>query len=260
MIITEFIQKFEKYFPAHLAYKWDNVGLQLGNDSSEITSILLSLDLTLEVLDEAIEKNVNFIIVHHPMIFSPIKSITTGTYQGNLLIKAIKNNINIYVAHTNFDISNYGMNKILADMLELQDQHIIDMETLEEGLGRYGVLKKPVSLMNFVRTVKSTFNIDSAKLIGNTESDKLISSVAICGGSGSSLLTNNTLEICDIYISGDITYHHALDAINKGLIVLDVGHNIEKNSLNKLQNIIIDFSNDFDVIISDIDTNPYKNV
>ena len=260
MIITEFIQRFEEYFPTHLAYKWDNVGLQLGDESSKITNVLLSLDLTTDVIDEAIKMNSNFIVVHHPMIFSPVKSITTGTYLGNMLIKAIKNNINIYVAHTNFDISNYGMNKILADMLELQDQHIIEMETLEEGLGRYGVLKEPVSLMKFIRTVKSAFKIESAKLIGNVKSDKTISSVAICGGSGSSLLTNDTLEICDIYISGDITYHHALDAINKGLIVLDVGHNVEKNSLNKLCNLITDFSKDFGVTISKVKTNPYKNV
>lgn len=260
MIITEFIQKFEEYFPTHLSYKWDNVGLQLGNETLEITNILLSLDLSNEVIDEAISNNVNFIVLHHPMIFTAIKSITTKNYLGNMIMKAIKNNINIYVAHTNFDISNYGMNKILADMLGLQNQHIIEMETLQEGLGRYGLLKEPVSLSEFIRTVKTTFNIDSAKLIGNCKIDKLIQSVAICGGSGSSLLTNDILEACDIYISGDITYHHALDAINKGLIVLDVGHNIEKNSLTKLSELITEFSTEYKVIISNVNTDPYRNV
>jgi dinuclear metal center YbgI/SA1388 family protein len=260
MKIVQFIQKFEEYFPTHLAYKWDNVGLQLGDKNSEITNILLSLDLTEEVIDEAIRNNANFVIVHHPIIFSPIKAITADNYLGNMIIKAIKNNINIYVAHTNFDLSNFGMNKILADLLELQEQKIIEMETLEEGLGRFGLLKETISLMDFVNNVKSIFDIDSAKLIGNVNLDKLITSVAICGGSGSSLLSNKTLESCDIYISGDITYHHALDAINNGLTVLDVGHNIEKKSLNRLLEIVMSFSNEFKVVISNIDTNPYKNV
>lgn len=260
MRITQFIQKFEKYFPTYLAYKWDNVGLQLGDEKSKITGILLSLDLTEEVIDEAICKNINFIVVHHPIIFSPIKSITTNNYLGNMLMNAIKNNINIYVAHTNFDLSNFGMNKILADLLGLQDQQIIEMETLEEGLGRFGILKEPLSLIKFIGNVKSLFDIDSAKLIGNAPPDKIITSVAICGGSGSSLLTHEAVEDCDIYISGDITYHHALDAINKGLTVLDVGHNVEKKSLNSLAIIISDFSSDFKVIVSKVDTNPYKNV
>ena len=260
MIINEFIQEFEKYFPINLAYKWDNVGLQIGSEKDKITSILVSLDLTTEVVNEAINNNSNLIVVHHPIIFSPIKSIDTDTYFGKLLKKIIKNNINIYVAHTNFDLSNHGMNKLLADILELENQKVIEFETPQEGLGRYGVLRNEILLKDFIKVVKSVFKVDNLQLIGSTDLNKTISNVAITGGSGSSLLTNQVLEKCDVYITGDVTYHHALDALNKGLTVLDVGHNIEKNGLPGLIDIITEFTTNITIRLSQVDTNPYKKV
>ncbi|MCK5762368.1 MAG: Nif3-like dinuclear metal center hexameric protein [Candidatus Izimaplasma sp.] len=129
---------FETFYPRDLAYEWDNVGCQIGSLNKEVNIILLSLDLTLEVVDEAISNKVELIIVHHPLIFSPIKSIDTDTYKGMLIEKLIKNEITLYVAHTNFDISNKGMNLILANMLNLKNQKILDYTTESEGLGRVG--------------------------------------------------------------------------------------------------------------------------
>ncbi len=260
MIISEFINKFEELFPKHLAYKWDNVGLQVGSETSEIKNILLSLDLTDEVVDEAISNDVNLIVVHHPMIFTPLKTINSDTYLGSMIKKIIKNDINVYVAHTNFDLSNYGMNKILADMLNLKNQKIIELETLEEGLGRFGDLNKPMSLVNFISEVKRVFNIDSMDLITRENDEHMIKSVAICGGSGSSLLTNDTLEYVDVYITGDVTYHHALDACNNGITVLNVGHNIEKHGFLKIKKTLEEYSSDYRIYISQVDTNPYKKV
>ena len=260
MIVSEFIKKFEEYFPENLAYKWDNVGLQVGSEHSKITSILVSLDLTIDVIDEAISKKCNFIIVHHPMIFTPVKKINTDSYLGELISKIIKNDISIYVAHTNFDLSNFGMNKILADMLEIQDQKVIEFETLEEGLGRYGVLKESKTIKEFISIIKKVFGIDYVKLITNKSIDSSIKSVAIVGGSGSSLLSNDTLNICDLYITGDVTYHHALDAINNGLTVIDVVHNVERHGIESIKKHIEKYSNDYKVFLSVVDTNPYKIV
>lgn len=258
MIVSEFIMKFEQLYPEQLAYKWDNVGLQIGSMTNEINNVLLTLDLTNEVVDEAIQNDANFIVVHHPIIFTPIKSINTDSYLGNLITKIIKNDINIYVAHTNFDLSNHGMNKILADMLDLQDQNIIELETLEEGLGRYGTLKYSISLWEFIIKIKKKFTIDNVKLISTKRSDYMIKTVAICGGSGSSLLANDLLENIDIYITGDVTYHHALDALNKGLTVLDIGHNIEQHGIRSIKKTLENFSSEFKVLLSSVDTNPYK--
>lgn len=260
MNIREFILKFEELYPKSFSYQWDNVGLQIGSSDIEISNILVSLDLTAHVVDEAISNRANLIVVHHPIIFSPIKQINLDSYFGKLISKIIKNNINIYVAHTNFDISNFGMNKILADLLGLQNQQLIEMETDKEGLGRYGNLLESLPLNKFIEVVKTVFKINSARLIGNTDPFEKVQTIAITGGSGSSLLSSSILSKCDVYVTGDITYHHALDAINNGLTVLDVGHNIEKNALPKLCEIISEFSSDYKVYLSQVNTDPYKIV
>ncbi len=255
MIVKDFINQFEELFPQHLAYNWDNVGLQLGSKELKISNILLSLDLTIEVIDEAIENNCNLIVCHHPMIFSPLKNIITDSYQGSMINKLLKNDISIYVAHTNFDIGNSGMNKILADMLDLQNQQIIEMTTETEGLGRFGTLDDPRTLRKFINDVKRVFNLDSVRVVGDL--DKVITTVAISGGSGSTLLSNPIMNMIDLYITGDISYHHALDALNQGITILDVGHNIEKHSLSELKNILDNMKSSSEVLISKIDTNPY---
>ena len=253
-----FQKKFEKYFPINLAYNWDNVGLQIGSLNREINKILLSLDLTLEVVKEAIKKDAELILVHHPLIFSPIKAIITDDYQGKIIELLIKNNITVYVAHTNFDISNYGMNMILAEMLELENHEILDFTTETEGLGRIGDLKVPITIEEYIPVVKKVFNLQSIKLIG--DKNKKIQKIAISGGSGSSIIQKAKKMGADLYISGDITYHHALDALGMELNILDVGHNIEKYSLSFLKEFLSDKKFDCSIVLREINTDPYQNV
>ena len=260
MIIKEFIKSFEELYPKRLAATWDNVGLQLGYDQDVLNGVLLSLDLTDEVLDEAIKINANLVIVHHPMIFKPLKEIDYSTYQGRLIHKAIKNDLNIYVAHTNFDSSNFGMNLILANMIGIQITDILEYETESEGLGRVGNLEKPMSLSSFTKHLKRSLDLDSVRLISNMNLDEMIQSVAIVGGSGGHIIHTGLLKNVDVYVTGDIKYHDALDAINQGYTVIDVGHHVEKKSLPKLQEVISKFNTDIKVTVSEIDTNPYKKI
>lgn len=250
---AKFKKIFEEHFPLDLAYSWDNVGLQVGTLNKEITNILVSLDLTKEVLDEALNMRCNLIVIHHPVIFSPIKKILTDTYLGSLIAKAIKYDIALYVAHTNFDISKIGMNQNLADLLGLRNQEVLEYTTDDLGLGRIGEIDE-IPLDDFITHVKKVFQLDSVKLIGNTK--KTVETVAISGGSGSSLLKNRILRDVDVFITGDISYHHALDALNAGLTVLDVGHNIEKLGLIQLQAFLNEKINT-NVYLSKINTNPY---
>jgi len=253
---TKFSSIFEQYFPRDLAYEWDNVGLQIGTLQKNITGILLTLDITNEVLDEAIEKNINLIVVHHPVLFRSIKSIITDTYQGSMIEKILSHNVTVYVAHTNFDISNYGMNQILADMIGLQKQQVLDVTTDTEGLGRIGELETEVSLATFISQIKALFQLDGVRIIG--ELDKMISTVAIAGGSGSSLITKALHSNVDVFLTGDISYHQALDAKNDGLTIVDIGHNIEKFALDGLKQFLVGQDIDVPITISKIDTNPFK--
>jgi len=216
---------FETFYPKKLAYEWDNVGMQIGTLNKEVNTILLSLDLTNEVVEEAIKANVELIIVHHPLIFSPIKSINTDTYKGMLIEKLIKNGITLYVAHTNFDISNKGMNLILANMLNLKNQKILDFTTENEGLGRIGEVEE-MSMKEAIVFVKKTFNVENARFIGKMNSK--VKKIAISGGSGSSNINNAKRMGADLYVSADLSYHYALDILALDLNALDIGHNIEK--------------------------------
>ncbi len=248
---------FESFYPRDLAYEWDNVGLQIGTMNKDINTILLSLDLTKEVIDEAIAENVDLIIVHHPLIFSPIKSINTDTYKGMLIEKLIKNGITLYVAHTNFDISNQGMNLILANMLDLKKQEILDYTTDSEGLGRIGEVGK-MSMKDCIKFVKDTFKVDNARFIGDMNVP--VSKIAISGGSGSSNIYNAKRMGADLYVTGDLSYHVAHDVLAIGLNALDIGHNIEKFFVYELKNVLKNAGITSNILISKINTNPYKFV
>jgi dinuclear metal center YbgI/SA1388 family protein len=249
----EIAKIFETLYPKDLAYNWDNVGLQIGTLNKDINNVLLSLDLTLEVVDEAINNKTELIIVHHPLIFSAMKAINTDSYKGKIIEKLIKSNITLYVAHTNFDVSTYGMNTILANMLNLQNQEVLELTTDSEGLGKVGTVNS-VAMKEYI----NTFKVNNARFIGDLK--KMVNKVAITGGSGSSTINSSSNKNVDLLITGDISYHQAHDALAIGLNVLDIGHNIEKFFVNELKNILISKGVKSNILISQINTDPYKFV
>ena len=152
----EIFNMMEKWAPQHLAYDWDNVGLQIGSERQKTTKVITSLDVTEKVVDEAIDKGANLIIAHHPLFFKVTKQINMDEWKGELIQKIVKNDISIYATHTNFDIANGGMNDILCDKLSIQKREIIektyseklfklivyvpedDVETVHQALGDAG--------------------------------------------------------------------------------------------------------------------------
>lgn len=119
--IQEIISFLETYFPKKLSYDWDNTGLNVGVTNKEIENILICVDLTTDIVEEAIQNNCQMIISHHPLIFQGIKRITNDTVEGRVIIDLLKNNISHYCIHTNADISKYGINNFIAEKLELND-------------------------------------------------------------------------------------------------------------------------------------------
>lgn len=247
----------EELFPNNLAYDWDNVGLQIGSLDKDINTILLSLDITEEVCDEAINSNSDLVIVHHPLIFSPLKSIKTDSSIGKIIEKLIKNDITLYVMHTNFDAKENGLNKILADMLSLKNTKVLSYTTESEGIGLYSDINS-TPVKELINTVKSLFKLDRARYIGDLDAN--IKRVAITGGSGSSGIADCLKNDVDLYITGDISYHYALDSIAHGLNILDVGHNVEKHAIKGLYEILDKTEITSKIIISKINTDPYKFV
>lgn len=134
MKLSKLIKNFELFYPTHLASEWDNVGLQIGDYNKEVKTILTVLEITEDVIDEAIEKNVDLIISHHPLIFKPLKSLTIDNSHSNKIVNLIKNDIAVYAAHTNVDTANNGMNDWLAQVLEIERTRPLAVEKFEEFL------------------------------------------------------------------------------------------------------------------------------
>jgi dinuclear metal center YbgI/SA1388 family protein len=148
--------------PKHLAYDWDNIGLQLGDYNQDISRVLVTLDVTEEVVEEAINSDVDLIVAHHPVIFKGISNIRFNTLLGKIIQKAIKHDIAFYIAHTNYDIAQGGLNDILAKMLGLVDTEILMVTQVED-------LKKVVVFVpeDSVFKVKEAIGRAGAGWIGN---------------------------------------------------------------------------------------------
>src|SRR5690625_3466285 len=123
-------QALEKWAPKHLAYEWDNVGLQIGSYNRPVKNVMITLDVLESVVDEAIEKNIDLIIAHHPLLFKPVNEINYDTPIGRIIYKLIKNEITVYATHTNLDIAPGGVNDMLCDQLNIEKRdYIVHKET-----------------------------------------------------------------------------------------------------------------------------------
>ena len=149
--LKEIINILEAFAPPHLAESWDNVGLMIGNMSCDVQKVLCALDLNQEVIEEAIHLGVTCIVTHHPFLFKPIRSIDLESMQGQMIEKLIRHGISVYSMHTNYDITEGGLNDYLANQLGLKHIQILD-NTYEEKLYK-GVIYVPCSHLEQVRDV-----------------------------------------------------------------------------------------------------------
>ncbi|MGG1677441.1 Nif3-like dinuclear metal center hexameric protein [Neobacillus sp. NRS-1170] len=328
----ELIQLFEQFSPKGLAMEGDKIGLQIGRLNKKIERVMIALDVLENVIDEAIEKNVQLIIAHHPPIFRPLKNINTDTVQGRMIEKLLKHDIAVYAAHTNLDVAKGGVNDLLASALGLQEAEVLvptqdtplkklvvfvpvthadairealgvagagnignyshcsfsadgtgrfmpevntnpyigqtgqleavnevrietivpepllkktitamikahpyeevayDVYPLENkgevlGLGRIGKIAE-MTLAEFAERVKSALEVETVRVVGDLSSK--VKKVAVLGGDGNKYFSHAKFKGADVYVTGDIYYHTAHDAMMQGLNMIDPGHNVEK--------------------------------
>ncbi len=223
------MQCLEDLWPAGFAEDWDNVGLLLGRKEKQVQTILLCVDVTEQVIEQAVASNVHMIISHHPLIFSGIKRITNDTVGGTKLMQLIRHDICVYAMHTNFDVM--GMADAAAERMGLLDTEILQItyedDIAVEGLGRVGKLKSALTLEELAQFTKEAFDVSSVKVFGNP--NRVCLEAAICPGSGKSLTKDVLRAEADVYITGDIDHHTGLDLVEQGVCVIDAGHyGIEK--------------------------------
>ena len=224
MKCSEVTYKLETLSPPSFAEDYDNVGLLIGSKEKEISSILIALDATKQVVDEAVGLGVDMILTHRPMIFRPMKRICAEHFIGEKAIELIKHDICCYAMHTNFDI--IGMADAAADEMGLKDRQVLyvtyEDEIAKEGIGRYGNLSLAMNLKQCAYHIKNVFKLEEVRAYGDAE--RMIETAAICPGSGKSVV-KTAIEIgVDVLITSEIDHNDALDAMDQGLTIIDAGH------------------------------------
>ncbi len=220
MKVKEIISVIESFAPLSIQESWDNSGLCVGSPEDEVTSVLMGLDCTPQLVDEAVACGADMIITHHPLIFSGLKKITPDNQVGEAVIKAIKAGIAIYAAHTSADKVIAGVSGAMAVRLGLKDVQILDEDGEGTGLGVVGNLPEPLSAAEMTALVKERFGLKVLK--SSRPLDGTISRVAMCGGSGGSLIGEARKSGAQLYISGDISYHNFFT--EDGFMIMDIGH------------------------------------
>lgn len=227
-IVLDIYNFIDDIAPFETAESWDNVGLIIGSTYASASKVLLALDITEEVVDEAIDGQFNLIVTHHPFIFSGIQAITFEDKQGRLLLKLIQHNISVIAAHTNLDQSlKYGINRMIADYYQLHEVKPLS------NMHRFGVFGKlPVSLTfdAFCDQTKAIFGINTLKIVNaskyekRSDIDRQIQVVALSSGASSDFIGDALSVEADVYITSDIKYHEAQKVIGTEMLLIDVGH------------------------------------
>ncbi len=214
----------DSFAPPQLAEEWDNTGLLVGDRNDEVTRLMTCLTVTPDSTAEAIERQANMIVTHHPLPFRPIKRITTDTVPGALLWQLIRAGVAIYSPHTSFDSAAMGINQALADGLEVVDAQPLQpsIESEEVGSGRYGSLAPTTTLGDVATRLKQFLNVERLKVVGelNASATKL----AVACGSAGQFLGAARAKGCDVLVTGETNFHTCLEAEATGVGLLLPGH------------------------------------
>jgi len=224
--------------PFSIAEDWDNCGLQAGDMSWPVRTVLVALDVSMDVMNHAAASHADLVVCHHPLMLRTPKSIDFSIMPGSAIFLAAQKKISIISAHTNLDKVQGGLNDLFASIIGVknlrllvsQDQYVgnvqsnqnISYDTCGNGIGRTGELERVFSLRDLARYIKEIFQLATIRIAGDP--DLLVTQVALCTGSGGSLIGDFFRSGAHVYITGDIKYHEAREIEQAGLGLIDVGH------------------------------------
>ena len=207
--------------PRERAMDWDNVGQLLGDPEQTVGKVMVALDITESVADEAIATGCQLIVAHHPVMnckWLPVQTVRNDTPQGHLLLKLLRHGVSAVCMHTNLDAAEGGVNDRLAEALELIDPGPLGDP---EGLCRVGTLAAPMALADFARFVQKALHANGVRF---ADAGKPVSKVAVGGGACGDYEDFAIAAGCDTFVTSDLTYHTFLDAKGKGINLIDAGH------------------------------------
>ena len=258
-ILKNLIESFEALWPSATAESWDRPGLMLGNPNATVNKVLLSVDITADVISEAAEQDCQLLLSHHPMLLRPVHELGETTGKGALVHGAIKQDVAVYAAHTNADIADRGVSESLALALGLDRLAPLDSLT---GHGQVGFVD-PISLLDFARMVARVIppTAGGVKVAGTPE--RQITKIALVAGAGDSFLVNALESDVDLFITSDLRHHPAQDfleaaAASGGPALMDISHWAAEwmwlpNAAEQLKKI----HPEIDWVVSDLRTDPW---
>ncbi len=222
MKVAEIVKLLENECPKSLAEDWDNTGLLVGDSGAEVKKVYIALDATSAVIEDAIKHEADMLITHHPLIFKSVKDVTDSNFVGRRVMTLIKNNIAFFCMHTNFDAA--LMSEIVRKKLSLPEGIILlpSKEDNEKGIGMTCHLPDEMTLEGFSLKVKDALSLGTVRVFGDLSMKVRI--VSFLPGSGKSDIDTAIAQGADVYITGDIDHHSGLDAVEKGIGVIDAGH------------------------------------
>ncbi|MBD5212222.1 MAG: Nif3-like dinuclear metal center hexameric protein [Bacteroidales bacterium] len=254
--VKEIAEAIEKFAPKSLQESYDNTGLQIGNPDMEVNGALVCLDVTEEILDEAVRRECDIIISHHPLLFKGLKRISGSTPTERIVARAIRDNIAIYSAHTNLDSARRGVSYEIAHSLELENVSVLSPGSADAdtGLGIIGDIA-PTPTLELLRRIKNTFDVRHLRYSAQSP-QIVIRRVAVCGGAGAEFIPLAFEKGADCYITGDLKYHD-FTTWGPELLLADIGHYESELCATKiLARILRKNFGDLAICRAETDTNP----
>lgn len=236
--VKDIAKAIEDFAPKNLQESYDNSGLQIGDPEMPVSAILLCLDVTEDIVSEALRRNCNMIVSHHPLLFSGLKQITGDTPTQRIVKEAIINNIAIYAAHTNLDSTREGVSYEIAHTLNMSNLRPLqpNPQDAETGLGVIGEIS-PTPKLEFLRKVSESLKVEHLRYSAQSP-HLVIRKVAICGGSGASMIREAMAANADALLTGDLKYHD-YTSFGYAILLADIGHYESELCTKKLFSRII---------------------
>ncbi len=230
MKVREIMSLLDSIAPFANQAEWDNSGLIVGDMNADVKKIVVSLDATDEVVEQAIQAKADLLITHHPLVFAPILKVNSENFITNRMLKLAQNKVNYIAMHTNIDKT--ALADVADELLNINKERAIEVDINSEdkksGFGSIGKFMNAnkelvnITLRDAVIRTKNAFQREVVNVYGDL--DTVVTKVAVCTGSGKSMIEECIKEKCDLLITGDITYHAALDALAQGLSIIDASH------------------------------------
>lgn len=220
MKVKDIIAAIEAFAPACAQAEGDNSGLQLGSPEQEVHGVLIALDCTPALIEEAASRGCDMILTHHPLLYHPLQTVDPEEFVGGSIYAAVKHGCAIYAAHTSADRVKGGVSWVLAGKLGLKNVQTLDPDADGLGFGAVGDLPEPKSPAEALELVKEALGLHALRHSAPVEGP--VSRVAVCGGSGTSLVGKALTAGAQLFVCGDITYHHFFAP--QGIMLADAGH------------------------------------